>query len=130
MPLYICGFLVLGAAFQNHLSVAAVVMGWGIALTALIVITVSVCEFLHPRPICEDSVVPRCVLQRLLPEVPGRDRGSVESCACSRWIRGSVLPSAMVDQARIDADTWLRGCVSELLTRACKMSDRILGLRP
>jgi hypothetical protein len=54
MPLYICGFLVLGAAFESHLSVAAVVMGWGISLAALIVITVSICEFRyrsssHPR---------------------------------------------------------------------------------
>jgi len=42
MPLYICGFVVLGAAFEKHLSVAAVVMGWGISLGALIVITVSI----------------------------------------------------------------------------------------
>jgi len=42
IPLYICGFLVLGAAFEKHLSVAAVVMGWGISLAALIVITVSI----------------------------------------------------------------------------------------
>ncbi|KAJ7088169.1 hypothetical protein C8R44DRAFT_751999 [Mycena epipterygia] len=29
MPLYICGFLVMGAAFQHHLSPGAIVMGWG-----------------------------------------------------------------------------------------------------
>jgi len=123
MPLYICGFIVLGAAFEKHLSVAAVVMGWGISLAALIVITVSICEFLYPRLICENSTVflPRFVRQRLLPKVPGRDRRSLESRACARWFRRSVLPSAMVDQARSDAGAWLRGCVSHLLTRACKI---------
>jgi len=42
MPLYICGFVVLGAAFEKHLSVGAVVMGWGISLAALIVNTVPI----------------------------------------------------------------------------------------
>lgn len=31
VPLYICGFVVVGAAFENHLSIGALVMGWGIA---------------------------------------------------------------------------------------------------
>jgi Flp pilus assembly protein protease CpaA len=65
MPLYICGFVVLGAAFEKHLSVGAVVMGWGMSLCALIVITVSICEFLHPCLICENLMIflPRCVRQ-------------------------------------------------------------------
>jgi len=42
MPLYICGFVVLGAAFQKHLSVGALVMGWGIAEVAIMVNTVAV----------------------------------------------------------------------------------------
>ena len=47
MPLYICGFVVLGAAFQNHLSVGALVMGWGIAEVATMVNIVAICEFIH-----------------------------------------------------------------------------------
>lgn len=42
VPLYICGFVVLGATLQNHLSVGALVMGWGIAEVAIMVNTVAV----------------------------------------------------------------------------------------
>ncbi|KAJ7255229.1 major facilitator superfamily domain-containing protein [Mycena rebaudengoi] len=49
MPLYICGFLVLGAAFQNHLSPGAIVMGWGLAETATMINTVAVYAY------CNDS---------------------------------------------------------------------------
>lgn len=45
VPLYICGFLMLGAAFQNHLSVAAVIIGWGIAEVAVMICTVAVYAF-------------------------------------------------------------------------------------
>ena len=45
MPLYICGFVVLGASFQKHLSVGALVMGWGIAEVAVMINTVAVCEY-------------------------------------------------------------------------------------
>jgi hypothetical protein len=44
IPLYICGFVVLGAALQKHLSVGALVMGWGIAELAVMINTVAVCE--------------------------------------------------------------------------------------
>jgi hypothetical protein len=44
VPLYICGFVVLGAALQKHLSVGALVMGWGIAELAVMINTVAVCE--------------------------------------------------------------------------------------
>ncbi|KAH9974780.1 MFS general substrate transporter [Lactifluus volemus] len=40
--LYICGFLVLGAALQNHLSVGLLVIGWGTAVVAVMVNTVAV----------------------------------------------------------------------------------------
>lgn len=46
MPLYICGFLLLGASFQKHLNVGALVMGWGIAIVAVMVNTVAICETL------------------------------------------------------------------------------------
>ncbi|KAI0725731.1 MFS general substrate transporter [Fomitopsis betulina] len=42
VPLYVCGFLVLGASFQKHLSVGALVMGWGISEVAVMVATVAV----------------------------------------------------------------------------------------
>ena len=44
VSLYIIGFVVLGCAFQNHLSVGALVMGWGIAEVATMVNTVAVCK--------------------------------------------------------------------------------------
>ncbi|EPQ53473.1 MFS general substrate transporter [Gloeophyllum trabeum ATCC 11539] len=42
IPLYICGFVLLGAAVENHLSPGAVVMGWGIAEVAVMINTVAV----------------------------------------------------------------------------------------
>jgi len=44
-PLYICGFVVLGAAFQKHLSVGALVMGWGTSAVGVMVNTVAVYAF-------------------------------------------------------------------------------------
>ena len=43
---FICGFIVLGAAFQKKLSVGAVVMGWGLAEVAVMINTVAVCKLL------------------------------------------------------------------------------------
>jgi hypothetical protein len=47
MPLYVCGFIVLGLTFQNHGSVGALVTGWGIAEVAIMVNTVAVCASLY-----------------------------------------------------------------------------------
>ena len=47
VPLYVCGFLALGAAFQKHDSVGALVLGWGIAEVATMVNTVAVCGSLY-----------------------------------------------------------------------------------
>ena len=52
VPLYLTGFLVLGAAFQEQLSVAALVFGWGLAQVAIMVGTVAVyayCNDCFPR---------------------------------------------------------------------------------
>lgn len=52
MPLYLCGFLTLGAAFQKKLSVGAIVMGWGIAEVAVMINTVAIyayCNDCFPR---------------------------------------------------------------------------------
>ena len=48
MPLNLCGFLVLGAGIQ-HLNLAAVIMGWGIAEMSVMINTVVICMclFLH-----------------------------------------------------------------------------------
>ena len=51
MPLYLCGFLVLGASFQEKLSVGALVMGWGLAEVAVMINTVAVCESPPHHPI-------------------------------------------------------------------------------
>ncbi|KIM76222.1 hypothetical protein PILCRDRAFT_12978 [Piloderma croceum F 1598] len=40
--LYVCGFVVLGASFQNKLSLGAVIMGWGIAVASIMINTVAV----------------------------------------------------------------------------------------
>jgi hypothetical protein len=58
MPLYICGFILLGVALQKHLSIGVLVMGWGIAEVAIMVNTVAVCRFLYSRPIVQDSKDP------------------------------------------------------------------------
>ncbi|GJJ10540.1 hypothetical protein Clacol_004767 [Clathrus columnatus] len=42
LPLYICGFVVIGAAFQKHLTIGALIMGWGIAETAVMMTTVAI----------------------------------------------------------------------------------------
>ncbi|GJE86681.1 MFS general substrate transporter [Phanerochaete sordida] len=47
VPLYICGFLVLGASFQKHLSVGALVMGWGISEVAVMINTVAVYAYVN-----------------------------------------------------------------------------------
>ncbi|OBZ77951.1 hypothetical protein A0H81_02079, partial [Grifola frondosa] len=67
LPLYICGFLVLGASFQNHFSVGALVMGWGIAEVAIMINTVAIyayCIDCFPRQQGEISALinlARCV---------------------------------------------------------------------
>ncbi|KAJ7895277.1 MFS general substrate transporter [Mycena olivaceomarginata] len=48
VPLYICGFVVLGAAFENHLSIGALVMGWGIAECATVAV-IAYCSDSLPR---------------------------------------------------------------------------------
>ena len=50
IPLYICGFVLLGASFEKHLSVGALVMGWGIAEVAVMINTVAVCEYSYLLP--------------------------------------------------------------------------------
>ncbi|KAF8531347.1 MFS general substrate transporter [Gautieria morchelliformis] len=42
LPLYITGFVVIGAAFQNHLTIGALIMGWGIAECAVMITTVAI----------------------------------------------------------------------------------------
>ncbi|KAF8126214.1 MFS general substrate transporter [Boletus edulis] len=51
MPLYLCGFLALGAGVQ-HLNIAALIMGWGIAEVAVMINTVAIyayCNDCFPR---------------------------------------------------------------------------------
>lgn len=42
IPLYICGFVTLGAALEKHLSPGALIMGWGIAELAVMINTVAI----------------------------------------------------------------------------------------
>ncbi|OJA17473.1 hypothetical protein AZE42_03918 [Rhizopogon vesiculosus] len=59
MPLYVCGFLTLGAGIQ-YLNTAALIMGWGIALVAITLNTVAVyayCNDCFPRRAGEVSAL-------------------------------------------------------------------------
>ena len=47
LPIYICGFVVLGATFQRHLGTGALIMGWGIAELAIMINTVAVYAYLN-----------------------------------------------------------------------------------
>ncbi|KZV96898.1 MFS general substrate transporter [Exidia glandulosa HHB12029] len=49
LPIFICGMVVLGATFQNHLSVVALVFGWGLAEISIMMTTVAVYAY------CNDS---------------------------------------------------------------------------
>lgn len=76
MPLYLCGFLTLGAAFQKKLSVGAVVMGWGIAEVAVMINTVAICKLstlYEGVPSVSKLSRFRCILQRLLPKIQGNN---------------------------------------------------------
>ena len=74
VPLFICGFLALGSAFQKHDSIGALVMGWGIAQVAIMVNTVAVCASLYDvrstrevsRSISSDAYANDC-----FPKYPG-----------------------------------------------------------
>lgn len=66
MPLYICGFVTLGAALQNHLSAGALIMGWGIAELAVMINTVAVYAY------CNDC----------FPKQQVRIRSIVEKASC------------------------------------------------
>lgn len=72
--IYIVGFVTLGGAFQNDLSIGAIVLGWGIAEVAIMVNTVAVCECTNVEYQLEIETDPliRCVLQRLLPPSSGK----------------------------------------------------------
>lgn len=65
MPLYVCGFLVLGAALEHRLGLAGVIFGWGIVEVAIMVNTVAVCTsflafFFSSKAI---TFIFRCILQ-------------------------------------------------------------------
>ncbi|VDC07467.1 unnamed protein product [Peniophora sp. CBMAI 1063] len=47
VPLYICGSVLLGATFQNHLQTGALVMGWGITEFSIMTGTVAVYAYLN-----------------------------------------------------------------------------------
>src|SRR6267154_6458488 len=56
VPLYVCGFVVLGVALKEHKSVPALVIGWGSLVVAVMMNTVAVCaSSLHVRTTREDS---------------------------------------------------------------------------
>jgi hypothetical protein len=55
VPLYVCGFVVLGVALKEHKSVFALVMGWGLLVAAVMMNTVAVCACLCVSTTRDDS---------------------------------------------------------------------------
>ncbi|KAH9950835.1 MFS general substrate transporter [Amylocystis lapponica] len=47
VPLYVAGFVLIGAGLEKHLSIAALVMGWGIAQIAIMINTTAVYSYCH-----------------------------------------------------------------------------------
>lgn len=47
MPPFVAGFILVGAAFQNKLNVAAVIFGWGLAEFGILINTVAVYNYLN-----------------------------------------------------------------------------------
>ena len=62
--LYVVGFVVLGVSLQDHLHVAAVIIGWGIAQIGILVTTVAVCKstFRFCFSTQSDNKATRCLL--------------------------------------------------------------------
>ena len=48
--LYVVGMVLMGAAFQNHLTIAAFIIGWGLVEIATMVNTVAICKWQTFRP--------------------------------------------------------------------------------
>jgi len=60
LPLFITGFVLLGASFQKHLSVGALIMGWGIAELSVMINTVAIyayCNDAFPTHLGEISAL-------------------------------------------------------------------------
>ncbi|KAF9072424.1 major facilitator superfamily domain-containing protein [Rhodocollybia butyracea] len=60
VPLYLIGFLVLGAAFQNHFNIAVVIVGWGFIVVSYLMTTTAVyayCNDCFPRRQGEVSAI-------------------------------------------------------------------------
>jgi hypothetical protein len=68
LPLFVIGFVGLGAGIQEKLNIGAVIMGWGIAEVAIMITTVAVCEFslssysflVQKVDVCTDSYLNDC----------------------------------------------------------------------
>ena len=131
MPLYICGFVVLGASFQNHLSIGALVMGWGIAQVAVMVNTVAVCAFPYLIDLSwmptHHTPADRCVRQRLLPHASGRGLRSPQPLPHLRRLQCRLLPGPLGDQERRTPDFRRRGRVCCWLVHSDSPCDPVEG---
>ena len=71
--LYIVGFVLLGASFQDKLSVGALVMGWGIAEVAIMINTVAVCKSPTPGTLLRSSLLTSWLCQTHTVTTASRD---------------------------------------------------------
>lgn len=76
--------ILLGAGFQNHLTIAAFIIGWGLVEIATILNTTVVCEY--QRPIVDGRAYQRhfrCLSQRFVPEIQGKTARVLTFFSCS-----------------------------------------------
>lgn len=89
VALWVCGFVLQGAAFQRHFPIAVLVVGWICGQTAAMMNTFAICEgFYQPQLSAISTIHPdlhsailRRVLQRLFPKKPS-EADSVTSARC------------------------------------------------
>lgn len=112
VPLFVCGFLVIGAAFQKHLSLGAVIMGWGIAELSIMINTVAVYAYLNDAfPRHQGEISALIDLARTLGGKSLTLHLSFFSDSQKR-ICSPLFPSPMGYQKRRTRNVWCRGSVS------------------
>jgi len=63
VAMYAIGLVILGTALQDHLNLSALIIGWGTAQAAVLVITVAVCQFFYHFKIKRGILYLLCVSQ-------------------------------------------------------------------
>jgi len=105
IPLYICGFVTLGAAFQKHLSVGALIMGRGIAELAIMINTVAVyayCKDAFPKHQGEISALINLARTRWIQRVPWATNPDIRCRSTNRHYGKRTRLASQIFNALID----------------------------